>query len=220
MTWNPFAFVSQLWGGAESSVGIILINYIEFPSTALIISWYRLLDGQCRRCKIPNFSPWVGKSPRRRKWQPTPVFMPGKFHRQRSLAGYSHGAPKSRTWLSEWAHTRLPETSLFALSWRLDPWGWGAAGSFSLGGSKVSAAHAACLLPSVGSSILGLELCISCLGLTWPYSVSCLFFFNFYLFLAALGPCCCIPAFSSCYARAHYVVVSRGRIWALGPWAQ
>ena len=25
----------------------------------------------------------------RRKWQPTPVFLPGEFHGQRSLAGYS-----------------------------------------------------------------------------------------------------------------------------------
>ena len=32
---------------------------------------------------------WVGKIPRRRKWQPTPVFLPGKPHGQRSLAGYS-----------------------------------------------------------------------------------------------------------------------------------
>jgi len=29
------------------------------------------------------------KIPWRRKWQPTPVFLPGKFHGQRSLAGYS-----------------------------------------------------------------------------------------------------------------------------------
>ena len=35
------------------------------------------------------FSPRVGKLPWRRKWQPTPVFLPGKSHRQRSLAGYS-----------------------------------------------------------------------------------------------------------------------------------
>ena len=33
--------------------------------------------------------PWVGKIPWRRKWQPTPVFLPRKFHEQRSLAGYS-----------------------------------------------------------------------------------------------------------------------------------
>ena len=41
---------------------------------------------ECRRCR---FDPWVRKIPRRRKWQPTPVFLPGKFLEQRSLAGYS-----------------------------------------------------------------------------------------------------------------------------------
>ena len=35
-----------------------------------------------------RFDPWVGKILWRRKWQPAPVFLPGKFHRQRSLAGY------------------------------------------------------------------------------------------------------------------------------------
>ena len=36
---------------------------------------------------------WVGKILWRRKWQPTPVFLPGESHGQRSLAGYSplHG---------------------------------------------------------------------------------------------------------------------------------
>ena len=33
--------------------------------------------------------PGLGRSPWRRKWQPTPVFMPGEFHGQRSLVGYS-----------------------------------------------------------------------------------------------------------------------------------
>ena len=33
--------------------------------------------------------PWVGKIRGRRKWQPTPVFLPGKSHGQRSLASYS-----------------------------------------------------------------------------------------------------------------------------------
>ena len=36
----------------------------------------------------------VGKIPWRRKWQPTPVFLPGKFHGQRSLVGYSEWGPK------------------------------------------------------------------------------------------------------------------------------
>ena len=33
--------------------------------------------------------PWLGKIPWRRKWQPTPVFLPGESHGQRSLVGYS-----------------------------------------------------------------------------------------------------------------------------------
>ena len=35
-----------------------------------------------------GFDPWVGKIPWRRAWQPTPVFLPGQSHGQRSLAGY------------------------------------------------------------------------------------------------------------------------------------
>ena len=41
------------------------------------------------QCKSLGFDPWVRKIPWRRKWQPTPVFLPGKSHGQRSLAGYS-----------------------------------------------------------------------------------------------------------------------------------
>ena len=36
-----------------------------------------------------GFNPWVGKILWGRKWQPTTVFLPGKFYGQRSLAGYS-----------------------------------------------------------------------------------------------------------------------------------
>ena len=41
---------------------------------------------QCRRC---GFDPCIGKVPWRRAWQPTPVFLPGESHGQRSLEGYS-----------------------------------------------------------------------------------------------------------------------------------
>ena len=47
------------------------------------------LSCQCRRHKTRGFDPCVGKILWRRKWQPTPVFMPGKSQGQRSLAGYS-----------------------------------------------------------------------------------------------------------------------------------
>ena len=36
-----------------------------------------------------KFEPWVGKIPWRREWLSTPVFLPGEFFQQRSLAGYS-----------------------------------------------------------------------------------------------------------------------------------
>ena len=39
--------------------------------------------------KRHRFDPWVGKIPWSRKWQPAPVFLPGKSHGQRSLVGYS-----------------------------------------------------------------------------------------------------------------------------------
>ena len=41
---------------------------------------------RCMRC---GFDPWVRNIPWRGKWQPTPVFLPGKSHEQRRLAGYS-----------------------------------------------------------------------------------------------------------------------------------
>ena len=44
---------------------------------------------QCRRLKKHGFDPWVRNIPWRRKWQPTPVFLPRKFHGQRSLEGWS-----------------------------------------------------------------------------------------------------------------------------------
>ena len=55
-------------------------GYPDFPGGS---------DGQestCH-CRKPGFNPWVGKSPWRRKWQLTPVFLPEKSHRQRSVVG-------------------------------------------------------------------------------------------------------------------------------------
>ena len=50
--------------------------------------WVRGKEPACQ-CRRLGFNPWVRKTPWRRKWQPTPVFLPGKSHGQRSLAGYS-----------------------------------------------------------------------------------------------------------------------------------
>ena len=44
---------------------------------------------ECRRRRRHRFDPWVRKIPWRWKWQPTPVFLPGKSHGQRILTGCS-----------------------------------------------------------------------------------------------------------------------------------
>ena len=48
-----------------------------------------------------GFDSRVGEIPWRRKWQPTLVFLPGKSHRQRSLAGYSPWGCKDSDQLSD-----------------------------------------------------------------------------------------------------------------------
>ena len=62
-------------------------------------------DGSVLRIHLPSrrhgFDPWLEKTPWRRKWQPTPVFLPGKSHGQRRLVGYSpwgHERFKCETW--------------------------------------------------------------------------------------------------------------------------
>ena len=55
-----------------------------------------------------EFDPWIWKIPWSRKWQPTSVFLPGKFHGQRNLVDYTgHGATKSLTQLSTHALPKL-----------------------------------------------------------------------------------------------------------------
>ena len=57
-----------------------------------------------RRCKRHQFDPWVGKIPWSRKRLPTPVFLPGKFHGQRSLVGYSPWGRKESDMTEHTAH--------------------------------------------------------------------------------------------------------------------
>ena len=59
----------------------------------------------CLQSRRPGSVPWVGKIPWRRKWLPTPLFLPGEFHGQRSLAGYS-----------PWDHKELDTTEQLILS--------------------------------------------------------------------------------------------------------
>ena len=68
----------------EGEVSLSLLSeYLHGPS----------LEAQMVKNLPPMQETWVPslvrKIPWRREWLSTPVFLPGKFHRQRSLAGYS-----------------------------------------------------------------------------------------------------------------------------------
>jgi len=64
---------------------------------------------ETRRLK---FNPWVGKIPWRRAWQPTPVFLPGKSHGQRSLVGYSPSSQKESDTTGLTEHMAETKTTL------------------------------------------------------------------------------------------------------------
>ena len=76
--------------------------------TTVITSW-GFLDGSVVKNPPANarrykFDPWLGKIPWRKEWQPTPVFLLGKSHGQRSLGGYSPWGLKESD-MTEHRHT-------------------------------------------------------------------------------------------------------------------
>ena len=81
----------------------------EYYRASLVVRGYSI----CLECRRPGFDPWVGKIPWRRKWQPTPVLLPGESHGVRSLVGYSSwGRKESDT--TERLHTQtFPDICVF-----------------------------------------------------------------------------------------------------------
>ena len=68
------------------------ILYLDNPRWCSALPWRcsgKESACQYRKCRRCRFDPWIGKIPWERKWQPTPVFLPGKPQGQRSLVGYS-----------------------------------------------------------------------------------------------------------------------------------
>ena len=60
---------------------ILRAQDLGFPVAQLVKNLPAMLE--------TRFSSWVRKTPWRRKWQPTPVFLPEESHGQRKLAGYT-----------------------------------------------------------------------------------------------------------------------------------
>ena len=83
--------VSRLWKVSSMKARILVSFYTYVTQLGLTqLGLPRWLSGKesTRQCRC-GFNPWVGKIPWRRKWQSTPVFLPGKSYGQRSLVGYS-----------------------------------------------------------------------------------------------------------------------------------
>ena len=63
---------------------IIFVNI--YASNIEVVSLVaQMVKNVCIQCRKPRFYPWVRKTAWRKKWKPTPVFLPGKSHGQRSL---------------------------------------------------------------------------------------------------------------------------------------
>ena len=73
---------------------------------------------QCRRCKRYGFSPWLGKIPWRKKWQPTPVFFSVKSHGQRNLAGCSPWGHKESD-MTEQLRVHTSTSTIIKVSYRV-----------------------------------------------------------------------------------------------------
>ena len=80
--------------------------------------WYKEPPCQCRRCKRPRRSPWVRMIPWRRARQPTPVFLPGDSHGQRSLAGYCSEGHKESDTTETTEHTHEHLNKNMSAQWR------------------------------------------------------------------------------------------------------
>ena len=72
---------------------LIVLNTLGLPWW---LRWWRI----CLQCRRPGFDPWVGKILWKRKWQPSPIFLSGESHGQRTSRQQSMGLQKNRSWLN------------------------------------------------------------------------------------------------------------------------
>ena len=68
----------------------------NFPLCGFLVAQMVKKKKICLQCRRPKFEPWVRKIPWSWEWLPILVFLPGEFHGQRSLVGYSLGSQRVR----------------------------------------------------------------------------------------------------------------------------
>ena len=94
----------MMWGERRSEAFIFSQYFIPLSLCIFFSGLPRWLSGKesTYQCRRHRFDPWAGKMLWRKKWQPTPVFLPGKVHGQRSLASTVYGSLKELD-MTEWA---------------------------------------------------------------------------------------------------------------------
>ena len=118
--WHPLVYVTSFSprGNFPGTIPLFVLFFVLF----CFVFWPHhsacgtLVPGPGIKPTSPaleGFNLWVGKSPWRRKWQPTPVFLPGESCGQRILVGYSPWGHK------EW--TRLGDNTALE-AWSLSHW--------------------------------------------------------------------------------------------------
>ena len=112
-TSNQAETISQLHVKSSYQLTFNLIFLVANNHTWLsllqVLPWWLSGKESTCKCRRLKFDSWVRKIPWRRKWQPTIVFLPGKSHGQRSLAGYVHCVAKKQENLA----TKPPPSSYF-----------------------------------------------------------------------------------------------------------
>ena len=122
----------------------------------LWLRWWRT----CLQCGRPKFDPRVRKIPRKRAWLPSPVFLPGEFHGQRSLVGYSPWRRKESDTTEHLTYTHTGSLSSIKKERRIsgsqNKWnGWNATStcSHSPQNPYLWMSEVQCLLPSVFNAV-------------------------------------------------------------------
>ena len=100
---SPNMFPRSLISFQESHCGSsLLLSNLNYSRGKVweLSRWFSGKESACQ-CRRHRFGPWVEKIPWRRKWPPTPVFLLGESHGQRSLVKYS-----------PWGHRRVGHDSV------------------------------------------------------------------------------------------------------------
>ena len=92
------------WATWKAPCGTVLLFYIIYHRG--LPWWHSGKESTCQ-CRIHRSDPWFRNTPRRRKWQPAPVFLPGKSHGQRSLGGGNSPWGRKESNMTEHTHTHL-----------------------------------------------------------------------------------------------------------------